>query len=144
MAKVKSENQKFWTMPLVTFAIVQFIFYLLIYCAGYYLEFSTLADKTFRVGLIVAVVLGVFTSIQPALARDEFDNIRNGKESNSIYYGVIIPFVIFIISYLAVSYYEWSFPISKKVLTNFCLLYFCGAPAGTYLLRMIKCRIEDM
>ncbi|EPC0068387.1 hypothetical protein ACRWP7_003295 [Escherichia coli] len=137
MGKVKSENQKFWTTPLVTFAIVQFIFYVLIYCAGYFVEFSTLADSTFRVGLIVAIGLGVFTSIQPALARDESDNIRNGKVRNSAYYGVIIPIVIFIIGYLAVSYYEWSFPASKKVLFYFCLIYFCGAPVGTYLFRWL-------
>ncbi|EFC3332951.1 hypothetical protein CSJ15_003268 [Escherichia coli] len=116
------DNSTFWNKKTLTYAVLQFFFYMAIFFYGYYLTYSNLSDKGFRVALVVAAFTAIFTSLQPALAEDAV------SEKIVILLSVLAPLVIFTIGYLAYSYYQWGFPVSKVVVLNFCWVYCIAAP----------------
>ncbi|HDT2776628.1 hypothetical protein [Escherichia coli] len=116
------DNSTFWNKKTLTYAVLQFFFYMAIFCYGYYLTYSNLSDKEFRVALAIAVFVAIVTSLQPALAEDA------EHEKLVILFTVFTPLALFVVGYLAYSYYQWSFPVSKGVPLHFCWVYCVAAP----------------
>ncbi|HDC5134235.1 TPA: hypothetical protein P3B64_003697 [Salmonella enterica subsp. enterica serovar Typhimurium] len=126
------DNSTFWNKNTFIFAVFQFFFYMVIFCYGYYLTYSSLSDKGFRVALVVAGFIAIVTSLQPALAEDAI------SEKFVILFSVLAPLVLFVIGYLAYSYYQWGFPVSKEVVIYFCWVYCVGAPVAAWGTREIN------
>ncbi|ECI2908852.1 hypothetical protein CRW16_21725 [Salmonella enterica subsp. enterica serovar Saintpaul] len=116
------DNSTFWNKKTFIYAVLQFFFYIAIFCYGYYLTYSSLSDKEFRIALAVAAIAAIVTSLQPALAENAED------EKLVILFTVLTPPALFVMGYLAYSYYQWSFPVSKGVPLHFCWVYCVAAP----------------
>ncbi|ECX0308827.1 hypothetical protein AN728_22830 [Salmonella enterica subsp. enterica serovar Enteritidis] len=125
------DNSTFWNKKTFIYAVLQFFFYMAIFCYGYYLTYSNLSDKGFRVALVLAAFIAIVTSLQPALAEDA------EHEKLVILFSVLAPLVLFTMGYLAYSYYQLSFPVSKGVVINFCWVYCIAAPVAAWGTREI-------
>ncbi|EDC6115496.1 hypothetical protein ACNCSK_004531 [Escherichia coli] len=131
MENTTMDNSTFWNKKTFIYAVLQFFFYMAIFCYGYYLTYSNLSDKGFRVALLLAAFTAIVTSLQPALAEDAV------SEKFVILFSLLAPLVLFTMGYLAYSYYQWSFPVSKGVVINFCWVYCIAAPVAAWGTREI-------
>ena len=50
------DNSTFWNKKTLIYAVLQFFFYMAIFCYGYYLTYSSLSGKEFRIALAVAAI----------------------------------------------------------------------------------------
>ncbi|EOG1717643.1 hypothetical protein ACK3OH_004531 [Salmonella enterica] len=120
-------KQKPYTTKVITLGVLQFVIYMVCFCTGYYLLYSNLSDKSFRVLIAIAAMVAIYTSLHPWMAIDEIrsTNERLGIQSDEYlaYLPMIIPFVLFVVCYFAFSFFEWAFPVSKEVVIYFCVLY---------------------
>lgn len=123
------DNSTFWNKKTFIYAVLQFFLYMAIFCYGYYLTYSNLSDKEFRIALVVAAFAAIVTSLQPALAEDAV------SEKLVILFSVLAPLVLFVIGYLAYSYYQWRFPVFKEVVISFCWVYCVAAPVAAWSTR---------
>lgn len=128
------ENSTFWNKNTFIYAVFQFCFYMAIFCYGYYLTFSGMSDKEFRIALAVAAIAAIVTAFQPALA----ENAEH--EKIVILFSVLTPLALFVVGYLAYSYYQWSFPASKEVAIHFCWVYCVAAPLAAFGTRALNDR----
>ncbi|HGA1836258.1 TPA: hypothetical protein ACIRNC_003825 [Escherichia coli] len=131
MQNTTMDNSTFWNKKTFIYAVLQFFFYMAIFCYGYYLTYSNLSDKGFRVALVLAAFTAIVTSLQPALAEDAV------SEKFVILFSVLAPLILFTMGYLAYSYYQWCFPVSKGVVINFCWVYCIAAPVAAWGTREI-------
>lgn len=132
------ESKRFFTKNLIVFAILQFFVYMAFFYACYKTS-DYLPANWWRILLFMAMLGAAFTSICPAITRDNRKAIREGRESNYGYYCVVIPIVIYFVGYLFISYYNWSLELSKIHLHYLSLVYILGAPlSGLALSKLVE------
>ncbi|MHB9331386.1 hypothetical protein ACP3S7_28210 [Phytobacter ursingii] len=133
MALVKSK--RYWTGNLIIFAVAQFLIYMLAYYIAYKTTTRDFSGAFWRILSVVVIVAGIFSSNIPAITRFDTDKIRLNNGFNYGYLCVFIPFIIYFLYYIGLSYINWTFEFSIKNLNEFCISYLCLVPAyGVFLL----------
>lgn len=134
MTTVKS--LRFWTKPLIVFAVLQFVFYMFCFWILYRIDSITVSGhdngQMWRIALIFAILGAIFTSAGPALARDCSDSIRLGEERNYLYYTVFLTLIIYALYILGRSYYFWSFSIDINDIYYMSVFYVFFGPIITF------------
>lgn len=133
------ESKRFLTKNLIVFAFLQFFVYMAFFYACYKTS-EYLPANWWRILLFMAVLGAIFTSLCPAIARDNRKAIREGRERNYAYYCVVIPIAVYFVGYLFMSYYNWSIELSKIHLHYLSLTYIFGAPLSGFALAKL---VED-
>lgn len=136
------KSQRFWTRPLIIFAVLQFIFYMFCFWKLYNINMlegnEDNQGSQWRILLIFACIGAIITSAGPAILRNAAESIRLEEEKNYCYCSVIAPFIVWGLYFLGRAYYYWSLSISKSDIQLMFLAYVFLAPIFTYLLYSIQ------
>lgn len=136
------KSKRFWTRPLIIFAVLQFIFYMFCFWKLYNINIfegnENNQGSLWRIFLIFACIGAIITSAGPAILRNAAESIRLKEERNYCYCSVIAPFIVWGVYLLGRAYYYWSLSISKSDIQLMFLAYVFLAPIFTYLLYSIQ------
>lgn len=133
------ESKQFLTRNLKINAVANFIFYALVYYIYYKLNEDLLSPSYWRLASFFMLCVGCFVSVMPAIARKESNEVRFKNAINYVYFAPLYVIAMYVVGYLAVSFFHWSFSFEKGYLENFCYLYLIVTPIFGWL--MIKTQL---
>jgi len=116
------DSKKYWTKPLIAFAVMQFVFSMIVWWV-WYKNTPTFNPVIWRIGFLIGLFTSLTTSILPAAMRNRCDDIRLGGKTNFAYFSVLVPFIVFFLYKAFISYYHWDFSFKKSDIGIFSNLY---------------------
>ena len=123
-----ASEKKTFTPPLITFALLQFLFYAFMFWLLYKTD-SSGSPMSWRIAAVLATVAALVTSFVPVFASDRVED----GEFNLTYISGLFPFVIYLIYKIVSSYLNWDFSFTKKDISDICQFYIFGAPVASLM-----------
>ena len=122
------ESKRFFSRSLIIYAVIQLSTYSIAFYGPYALNTSYMSAPWWRVGILIAIITGLYSALSPALLREVSIGIRMKNDSNPIYFVPVAVVLIEVVCLLVKMYYFWSIDITRFDL-NLCLLgYLVAVP----------------